>query len=146
MQISVPDVSARSLAELVSLNGRRAVVTGAGQGLGRAIAERLAEAGADVLVADIQDGLATTAAEEIGARGRGRALAAHVDVTDPDSVAAVADLAVQELGAVDIWVNNAGIFPSIAALDLSADAFDEVFAVNTRGVFLGSREAARRMS
>ncbi|MFD4508564.1 SDR family NAD(P)-dependent oxidoreductase [Streptomyces sp. NPDC058457] len=146
MQVSVPDVSAKSLTELVSLTGRRAVVTGAGQGLGRAVAERLAEAGADVLVADIQDELATAAAEELGARGRGRALAAHLDVTDSDSVAAVADLAVRELGGVDILVNNPGIVPSVAALEMSDKAFDEVFAVNTRGVFLGSREAARRMS
>lgn len=146
MQISVPDVSSKSLTELVSLAGRRAVVTGAGQGLGRAVAERLAEAGADVLVADIHDELATAAAQELGARGPGRALAAHLDVTDPDSVVAAADLAVRELGGIDIWVNNAGIFPSVPALEMSAKAFDEVFAVNTRGVFLGSREAAHRMS
>ncbi|MFL5993661.1 MAG: SDR family NAD(P)-dependent oxidoreductase [Streptomyces sp.] len=146
MQISVPDVSSKSLAELVSLAGRRAVVTGAGRGLGRAVAERLAEAGADVLVADIQDELATAVAEDLGARGQGRALAAHLDVTDTDSVVAAADLAVRELGGIDIWVNNAGVFPSVPALEMSDQAFDEVFAVNTRGVFLGSREAARRMS
>ncbi|MFF4260091.1 SDR family NAD(P)-dependent oxidoreductase [Streptomyces sp. NPDC001663] len=146
MQVSVPDVSSKSLAELVSLAGRRAVVTGAGRGLGRAVAERLAEAGADVLVADIQGELATAVAEELGAQGPGRALAAHLDVTDPDSVVAAADLAVRELGGIDIWVNNAGIFPSVPALEMSDKAFDEVFAVNTRGVFLGSREAARRMS
>ncbi|WP_069762124.1 SDR family NAD(P)-dependent oxidoreductase [Streptomyces sp. LUP47B] len=146
MQISVPDVSSKSLAELVSLSGRRAVVTGAGRGLGRAVAERLAEAGADVLVADIHDDLATAVAEDLGARGRGRALAARLDVTDTDSVVAAADLAVRELGGIDIWVNNAGVFPSVPALEMSDQAFDEVFAVNTRGVFLGSREAARRMS
>jgi NAD(P)-dependent dehydrogenase (short-subunit alcohol dehydrogenase family) len=145
VQVSVPDVSSKSLAELVSLSGRRAVVTGAGRGLGRAIAERLAEAGADVLVADIQDEPAAVA-EDLGARGQGRALAAHLDVTDPDSVVAAADLAVRELGGIDIWVNNAGIFPSVSALEMSDQAFDEVFAVNTRGVFLGAREAARRMS
>ncbi|BBC31476.1 Diacetyl reductase [(S-acetoin forming]) [Streptomyces graminofaciens] len=146
MQIPVPDVSSRSLAELVSLAGRRAVVTGAGRGLGRAIAERLAEAGADVLVADIEDDLATAAAEDLDSRGKGRALAAHLDVTDVGSVVAAADLAVREFGGVDIWVNNAGIFPGVPALEMSAEAWDEVFAVNARGVFLGSREAARRMS
>ncbi|MEU3781144.1 SDR family oxidoreductase [Streptomyces sp900129855] len=146
MQVSVPDVSSKSLAQLVSLSGRRAVVTGASQGLGRAIAERLAEAGADVLVADIRDELATAVAEDLSSRGQGRALAAHLDVTDPDSVVAAADLAVRELGGIDIWVNNAGIFPSVSALEMSGKAFDDVFAVNTRGVFLGSREAARRMS
>ncbi|WP_033283517.1 SDR family NAD(P)-dependent oxidoreductase [Streptomyces sp. NRRL F-525] len=146
MQTSVPDVSSKSLAELVSLSGRRAVVTGAGRGLGRAVAERLAEAGADVLVADIRDELTTAVAADLGARGPGRVLAAHLDVTDPDSIVAAADLAVRELGGVDIWVNNAGVFPDAPALEMSGEAFDRVFAVNTRGVFLGSREAARRMS
>ena len=146
MQVSVPDVSSRSLAELISLTGRRAVVTGAGRGLGRAIAARLVEAGADVLVADVERELASAAAEDLDSRGPGRTLAAPTDVTDAGSVAAAADLAVREFGGLDIWVNNAGIFPAVPALEMSGEAFDEVFAVNTRGVFLGSREAARRMS
>ncbi|MFH8492731.1 SDR family NAD(P)-dependent oxidoreductase [Streptomyces coeruleorubidus] len=145
MQVSVPDVSSRSLAELISLSGRRAVVTGAGRGLGRAIARRLAEAGADVLVADIEPELAATAAEGLNALRPGCAVAAHVDVSGAGSVVAAADLAVRELGGLDIWVNNAGVFPSVPALEMSDTTWDEVFAVNTRGVFLGSREAARRM-
>ncbi|MFD9111508.1 SDR family NAD(P)-dependent oxidoreductase [Streptomyces bottropensis] len=145
MQVSVPDVSSRSLTDLISLSGRRAVVTGAGRGLGRAIAARMAEAGADVLVADIEHELAITVAKDLNARRPGCAMAAHVDVTDTGSVVAAADLAVRELGGVDIWVNNAGIFPSVPALEMSEKTWDEVFAVNTRGVFLGSREAARRM-
>ncbi|MFJ9173988.1 SDR family NAD(P)-dependent oxidoreductase [Streptomyces sp. NPDC102360] len=144
--IAVPDVSSRPLAELISLSGRRAVVTGAGQGLGRAVAERLVEAGADVLVADLDQERATAAAEDLNARRRGAALGVRVDVTDPDDVAATADLAVRELGGIDIWVNNAGIFPSVPALDMSAETWDQVFAVNARGVFLGAKEAARRMS
>lgn len=145
MQVSVRDVSSRPLAELISLSGRRAVVTGAGRGLGRAIADRMAEAGADVLVTDVERGLAAAVAEDLNARRPGCALAAHVDVTDAGSVTAAADLAVRELGGVDIWVNNAGIFPSVPALEMSEETWDGVFAVNARGVFLGSREAARRM-
>ncbi|EFL21175.1 acetoin dehydrogenase [Streptomyces himastatinicus ATCC 53653] len=146
MQVSVPDVSSKSLAELVSLSGRRAVVTGAGRGLGRAIAQRLVEAGADVLVADIEPELADVAAKNLGARGGGRTLATHLDATEAASVAAAAGLAVRELGGLDIWVNNAGIFPAVPALEMPVETWDEVFAVNARGVFLGSREAARRMS
>ncbi|MCX4831335.1 SDR family oxidoreductase [Streptomyces sp. NBC_01016] len=142
LQIPVPDVSSRSLAELISLSGRRAVVTGAGQGLGRAIAQRLSEAGADVLVTDVDEERAVAAADTL----EGRALPVRMDVTDPDSVSAAADRAVRDLGGIDIWVNNAGIFPSVPALEMSAGAWDEVFAVNARGVFLGAREAARRMS
>ncbi|MEU3339483.1 SDR family NAD(P)-dependent oxidoreductase [Streptomyces sp. NPDC002144] len=143
---AVPDVSSRSLAELISLSGRLAVVTGGARGLGRAIAERLGEAGADVLLADLEVKLAHTAAEELGRRGRGRALAAHLDVTDAGSVAATADLAVREFGGIDIWVNNAGIFPAVPALEMTEETWDAVFAVNARGAFLGAREAARRMS
>ncbi|MFJ7995702.1 SDR family NAD(P)-dependent oxidoreductase [Streptomyces sp. NPDC096310] len=145
MQVSVPDVSSRSLAELISLSGRRAVVTGAGRGLGRAIAERMVEAGADVLIADIEQELASAVAEDLNAGRQGCALAAHMDVTDARSVTAAADLAVRELGGIDIWVNNAGIFPNVPALEMSDGTWDQVFAVNTRGVFLGCREAARRM-
>lgn len=145
MRVSVPDVSSRPLAELISLSGRRAVVTGAGRGLGRAIAQRLAEAGADVLVADLDQELAAAVAEDLNARRPGCALAAHMDVTDAGSVAAAADLAVRELGGLDIWVNNAGIFPSVPALEMSDETWNEVFAVNARGVFLGSKEAALRM-
>ncbi|WP_328630265.1 SDR family NAD(P)-dependent oxidoreductase [Streptomyces sp. NBC_00356] len=142
MSISVPDVSSLPLAELISLSGRRAVVTGAGQGLGRAIAQRLSEAGASVLVTDVDEELATSAADTL----KGHALPVPMDVTDPASVSAAADRAVRAWGGIDIWVNNAGIFPSVPALEMSAETWDEVFAVNGRGVFLGAREAARRMS
>ncbi|WP_425825238.1 SDR family NAD(P)-dependent oxidoreductase [Streptomyces fractus] len=142
MQIPVPDVSNRSISDLISLAGRRAVVTGAGQGLGRAIAHRLSEAGADVAVTDIDERLAVAAAGTLP----GRALPLQLDVTDEDSVSAAADSAVREWGGIDIWVNNAGVFPALPALEMSAKVFDEVFAVNARGTFLGTREAARRMS
>jgi NAD(P)-dependent dehydrogenase (short-subunit alcohol dehydrogenase family) len=58
---------------------------------------------------------------------------------------AAADLAVRELGGIDIWVNNAGIFPSVKVVDMTADLLDQVLAVNTRGVFLGAHEAAKAM-
>ncbi|GAA0964876.1 hypothetical protein GCM10009555_003030 [Acrocarpospora macrocephala] len=74
------------------------------------------------------------------------AVGARVDVTDSASVAAGADTAVAQLGGVDIWVNNAGIFPSVSLLDMPDEVWEQVFAVNSRGVFLGAREAARRMS
>ena len=69
-----------------------------------------------------------------------------MDVTDADSVRSATDEAVAELGGLDIWVNNAGVFPSIPVLETDDDAWEDVFAVNSRGVFNGSREAARRMA
>src|SRR4051812_30215954 len=146
MPFPFPDVSETPLAELLSLAGRRAVVTGAAQGLGKAIALRLAEAGADILVLDIHEDAATAAAADIAARFGVRALAARADVGDSASVAAAADLAVAELGGIDIWVNNAGLFPNAPVLQMPDEMWDQVFAVNARGVFLGALEAGRRMA
>ncbi|WP_214106820.1 SDR family NAD(P)-dependent oxidoreductase [Acrocarpospora catenulata] len=146
MPFPFPDVSSRPLPELISLKGRRAVVTGGAQGLGKAIALRLAEAGADILIADLHEDAATAAAEDLRARYSVNAVGVRVDVTDSASVAAGADIAVAQLGGVDIWVNNAGIFPNVSLLDMPDEVWEQVFAVNSRGVFLGAREAARRMS
>jgi NAD(P)-dependent dehydrogenase (short-subunit alcohol dehydrogenase family) len=143
--VSIADVSTKSIAELVSLAGRRAVVTGGGQGLGKAIARRLAEAGAAVLIADLKSDLATRAADDLSRSYGARVIATQMDVADAASVTAAAELAVSELGGVDIWVNNAGIFPSIPLVEHPTEVWDQVMAVNLRGVFLGSREAARRM-
>lgn len=142
--MTVPDVSDRSLAELISLEGRVAVVTGGAAGIGLAIADRFAEAGACVLVADIAD--RDVAMKELGARRPGRAFAAtNLDVRDAASIEACADRAVVEFGRLDIWVNNAGIYPSVPVLDMSDDDWDGVLDVNLRGSFIGAREAARRM-
>lgn len=141
----IADVSGRSIAELVSLAGRSAVVTGGGRGLGKAIADRLSEAGAKVLIGDVDESLAKAAAADICGRG-GMALGMFMDVTDTASVIAAADLAVERLGGIDIWVNNAGIFPSVRAPEMTDELWDQVLDVNGRGVFVGSREAARRMT
>jgi NAD(P)-dependent dehydrogenase (short-subunit alcohol dehydrogenase family) len=140
------DVSGASIADLISLAGRRAVVTGGAQGLGRAIAARLAEAGADLLIIDLNEEPAQAAAAELAERYGVRAIGTRADVSDTASVVAAADLAVAELGGLDIWVNNAGLFPNAPVLDMPDEMWDRVFAVNARGVFLGSREAARRMA
>lgn len=140
------DVSGASIAQLVSLAGRRAVVTGGAQGLGKAIAARLAEAGADLLIVDLNEEPAREAAAELAERFGVTAIGTQADVSDTASVVAAADLAVSELGGLDIWVNNAGLFPNAPVLDMPDEMWDRVFAVNARGVFLGSREAARRMA
>lgn len=140
------DVSGASIADLISLAGRRAVVTGGAQGLGKAIAARLAEAGADLLIVDLNEEPARAAAAELAERYGITAIGTRADVSDTASVVTAADLAVAELGGLDIWVNNAGLFPNAPVLDMPDEMWDRVFAVNARGVFLGSREAARRMA
>src|SRR5690606_21343466 len=123
-----------------------AVVTGGGRGLGRAIARRLAEAGANVLIADKEAELAQRAAADLARAYATRCLPIRMDVTDSAAIAAAADFAVSEFGSLDIWVNNAGIFPFAALADMRDDLWNDVMAVNARGVFAGAREAARCMT
>lgn len=142
---AVADVSSQSIAQLVSLAGRAAVVTGGGRGLGKAIAHRLCEAGAHVVIGDIEEELARRSAEELATRYGVKVLGVRMDVADSASVAAVADLTENEMGGLHIWVNNAGIFPARPAEEMEDATWDRVFEINVRGVFAGAREAARRM-
>lgn len=145
MPYPFPDVSSNTLPELLSLAGRNAVVTGGAQGLGYAIALRLAEAGAHIAIADLDADHAASAAEAIAARFGVPTIGVRMDVTDSTSVADASDIITARLGDIGIWVNNAGIFPSQSLEEMSDETWDAVFAVNTRGVRNGSREAARRM-
>ena len=140
--MAVVDMSDRTIDELISLGGRNAVITGGGRGIGYAIARRLSEAGAHVIVADIDRERASEAVRNLATD---RAIAAHVDVSDQRSVVSLADLAVAETGGIDIWVNNAGIYPDDALFDIDEDQWDRVLDVNLRGTYFGAREAATRM-
>ena len=131
--MQVPDVSGRSIAQLISLEGRAAVVTGGARGIGLAIVRRLAEAGESVLVADVDRAGAERAAETVARESGQRVAGAELDVTDGASIAAAADWAVGELGGLDIWVNNAGIYPSTPLLEMTDRDWDKVLDVNLRG-------------
>lgn len=142
----VADVSSVPVSEMLSLAGRAAVVTGGARGIGEAICRRFAEAGADVVVADLDGDLATKVAEAIAADYGHRAIGIALDVVDEQAIEAAADLAVSELGRLDIWVNNAGIYPSVPFLEMTSAMWDQVLDVNLRGTFLGSHAAAKRMT
>lgn len=146
MSYPFADVSTRRLTALTDLTGRTALVTGGAQGLGRAIADRLAEAGASIVIADLDAGRSADAAAAIAERFGVAATGVRMDVTDSASVATAADEVSAAVGAPSIWVNNAGIFPSQSLLEMSDETWEQVFAVNTRGVRNGAREAARRMT
>lgn len=138
---AIRDVSDTPLTELLALRGRVAVVTGGARGIGFACCARLAEAGAAVLVADVDEGAAAAAAAWIGPN----AAAARVEVREAESVRDLADRALADLGRLDVWVNCAGVYPVAPLLELSEDEWDRVVEVNLRGTFIGAREAARAM-
>lgn len=127
------------------LNGRTALVTGAGRGIGAAIASALAEAGAAVAVnyAHSRE-KADAVVAGIEAAG-GRAVAVAADVADEDAVEAMMRAVDEALGPPDIVVNNAGIIDQRRTAETSAADFDRVIAVNLRGTFLVGRAAIRRM-
>ena len=126
------------------LSGKVAIVTGGAQGIGRAISLRLAQDGAGVVVADLNEERAGGVANEIVSAG-GRALPVRVDVADAASTAQLIERTVRDLGRVDVMVANAGIIQVKPFLDVTVDDWDRTFAVNVRGVFLSLQSAARQM-
>lgn len=121
-----------------------ALVTGAGRGIGRALALGLAAAGASVAVNDIDAALAESVAGEVAAVG-GQAAAFPADVSDPAEVGALVAGVVARWGRLDVLVNNAGIEPHAGVLDLPLDDWQRTLAVNLTGPFLTSQAAGRQM-
>lgn len=129
-----------------SLRGKAALVTGAARGLGRAFAEALAQAGADVCIGDLDLEAAVDTARAIAEAWGVRAVAAGGDVSDPQQVQAMADLAVSELGGLDICVANAGLYIGQPAEEMSAQVWNKTIAVNLSGAFFTAQAAARHMA
>jgi NAD(P)-dependent dehydrogenase (short-subunit alcohol dehydrogenase family) len=128
----------------VDIAGRVALVTGAGAGIGRATAVRLARDGAAVGVADFDDGAGQETVDEIEAAS-GRAAFVHVDVAREADVRAMTGFAVTTFGGLDILVNNAGIVATPAFPDAEPEAWMRVLDVNLRGPMLGTYYAIRAM-
>jgi len=125
--------------------GKIVLVTGAQRGIGRAIAVRFAQAGADVALNYFDDkAAAESAVTEMTALGR-RATALHADIANPTEARRLVEAAERALGPLDVLVNNAAIFPRAPFLELTEDQWDAVLDTNLKATFICSQEAARRM-
>lgn len=124
---------------------RRAIVTGADSGIGRAAAVALAASGIDVGITWHSDRAgAESTAEEVRSHGA-RAIVAHLDVTDIPACGDVVDRLIEELGGVDVFVNNAGVGTSTPFLELTLDDWNRVLDTNLTGAFVCLQRAARAM-
>lgn len=126
------------------LDGRCALITGAGQGLGRAYAQALAEAGADVAIADINFENARKAADEIAALGV-RSLAIHADVTRRADVPRMIDRIVETWGKLDVAINNAGASEVLDAVDVEESNWDTILDLDLKATFFCAQAEARVM-
>jgi D-sorbitol dehydrogenase (acceptor) len=123
------------------LSDKVAIVTGGARGIGRAVAQRYAEEGARVFVADLLLDLAGEAAESIGAKAQ----AVEVNVTDRGSIDRMVANVTAKTGGIDILVNNAAVFDLAPVIEVTETSFDRIFAVNVKGLFFTLQAVARQM-
>jgi NAD(P)-dependent dehydrogenase (short-subunit alcohol dehydrogenase family) len=128
----------------VTLEGRAAIVTGAGHGIGRATALALARAGGHVAVVDIDGAAAKATADAVAALGR-RSLALDADVGDLGAIDAMVTRVVQTLGGIHVLVNNAGVTRRADIMELTEGDWDRIMRVNGKGVFFCLQRVAREM-
>jgi 2-deoxy-D-gluconate 3-dehydrogenase len=132
------------MQDLTSLKGKTAIVTGGAMGIGYAICHRLAEAGATVIIADINQSRMEQAYHEL--RGSGyQIISVLCDVSSEHDVKQMMSSVVEIAGCIDILVNNAGIYPRLPLAEMNSADFDRIIAVNLKSIFLCSREASHRM-
>lgn len=132
------------LNQLLNLAGKTAIVTGAAAGIGFAIASRLAEAEANVVITDINEQGASEAAQKLISKGF-KAFGIRADVSIEEDVKRAIEGTVANFGSVDILVNNAGIYPSIPVSQMTSADFDKVIAINLKGVFLFTKYVSEQM-
>lgn len=134
----------RSLRDAISLKNKVAIVTGGAMGIGLGIARRLGEAGARIVIADINKESGQKAHEELVANGIETTFI-KTDVFSPDDVTHACAFAVSTYGSIDILVNNAGIYPTIPVLKMQTADFEKIIAVNLKSAFLFTKAVAEIM-
>jgi len=133
-----------SLQKAIDLGGKTAIVTGGAMGIGLGIVRRLAEAGANVVIADTNAEVGTVAAGEIQENG-GQASFIQTDVSNEADVAVAVAHATKTYGGLDILVNNAGIYPIVPVMRMKFADYEKIMAVNLRSVFLFTKAAGEVM-
>lgn len=134
----------KTIAQLFDLTGKGGIVTGGGMGIGQAIAFRLAEAGASIMIADIDLEAANQTVEQIKASG-GKAQAIRADARSAADAKKVAQATVEAFGSLDILVNNAGVYPIFPIKEISEEIWDKTLDTNLKGMFFCSQAAAEAM-
>lgn len=134
----------RSMADLLNLTDKTAIVTGGAAGIGYGISYRLAEAGANVAIANRTKAAGLQAAAELASKGW-KVTAIQTDVSIEGSVKKMVDETVKRYGSIDILVNNAGIYPEIPLREMSLSDFEKVIAINLNGVFLCTKHVSEQM-
>lgn len=133
------------VTEVISLKGKTAVITGGAKGIGLGITQRLHEAGANVVVADTDDTTAQEVVSDLNEKRTHSALAVRVDVSQVLDVQNLISATTKEFGSLDIFVNNAGIFPAKTLRDMTIEDFHNVLAINLQGAFLCTKYASEQM-
>jgi 3-oxoacyl-[acyl-carrier protein] reductase len=128
----------------MNLSGKVAIVTGSGQGIGREIALKLAEQGANIVVSDINAATAGEVAAEIKAKNQ-RSIAITTNITIQEDVTGLVNQTISDLGRIDILVNNAGITRDTLLMRMSSDEWDQVLTTNLKGAFLCTQAVVRPM-
>lgn len=140
-----PDVTDRALEDFLDFDEKVVVITGAAKGIGLACARRFAEAGATVVLLDIDEPGLAGASSDISEQFHVPVSSHRVDMSDADAVTRAVSTIVDEHGRIDVWLNNAGIFPIVDTLAITDEDYDRLADLNQRGMFLSARTAARAM-
>lgn len=130
--------------KLLDLSGKTAIVTGSAKGIGFAIASRLTEAGANLIIADLKIEEANQAAQKLTSQGWS-AKGIEVDVSNEEDVKKMVEQTIETFGEINILVNNAGIYPSVLFTEMELADLEKVLAVNLKGVFLCTKYASEKM-
>lgn len=134
----------KALSELLNLKNKSAIVTGGAKGIGYGIAYRLAEAGANVLIADMDEETALKVVQELKAKGWSTE-AIKIDVSIEEDVKKMLSFCLEKFGSVDIMVNDAGIYPSVPISQMTEEIFEKVMKINLLSVYLTTKFVAEIM-